>query len=205
MRRDFPTPSALAFAFGTAVLGAALIASCSESRPRTSGAASDGIDSSFPSPRSDGGVVVAPPADGPICIDSALEGPIVRLEITGEAAPAPKGGKVVPGKYFLTSITLHTGDAGRTPTTRFEQIALRVTETSIEFSEREGRFAPDGGLATDDRENKGMTYATAGTSLRTRGECPAPSPEGDQPYTATDNEITFFASPVFVRVFTRQP
>jgi hypothetical protein len=193
-------------ALGASALGIAVVCACSSaSRPPPAETASEGgdrADAKLPPLPSD--VVTVPQTDAPVCLGSPLEGPIVIVERTGEPPPEPKGGRITPGKYFLTAVYDYTGDGGRAPTSDFEQVALRVTETTMEFSEREGRVDADGGLSTDDQENKGVAYTTSGTSLFTRNECPIQGGEADRPYTATATELRIHASPVFVRVFTLQ-
>ena len=190
----------------TGGLAVFVVAACSSSKPRVGALDQDsGITGDVTrGPPGDVLYVDVPVTDAPVCVGSPNEAPIVLVTRTGATPPTPAGGTIVPGKYHAVAITSYSGDGGAVPTNRFEQITLYVTDTSMEYSEREGRVEDDGGLSNEDQEDKGDTYATAGTRLYVRRVCPLFGAESDREYTATADEIHLFPSATFVRTFKRQ-
>ena len=154
--------------------------------------------------------VPIPTSDAAICVQSPRDAPIVRVYWAGGNPPEPKGGKIVPGKYHIAEVTIYPSslrdEAGaRVAQPEWETVAIYVTESTIEFSESEGKFEDDGGLTPYEVEDKGIEYATRGNQLFARPACPAIGEPGPWGYTATPDELTLFPRSIIQRVFKRVP
>lgn len=183
---------------------AILACSNSSNRPPTSGDSDSGAALQDVVNSSASDVVRIPSTDAAVCVGSPNEAPVVVVQRTGNPPPTPKGGKIVPGKYYLTAITDYTGIGAPVPIDNFEQITLYVTDTTIEYSEREGKLV-DGSPNTLDQEDKGVAYTTSGNQIVARNLCPVAGGDSSRGYTFENDQLSYFASPQLVRVYTRQP
>jgi hypothetical protein len=106
-------------------------------------------------------------------------------------APAPAGGTIATGKYWLTSSTYYA-QPDAAPPSELKSIArtYQITATNVSWLETEA--APGSGTISE-TESVILLYATSGTTLSMSYKCPI---AGGLPvvlsYTATASSITLF-------------
>lgn len=109
--------------------------------------------------------------------------PSVLTPIFAAAAPAPTGGAIVAGTYWLTAASIYTGTGGQTGASPASmQLVWTFDGSSFAVADRVG--------ASSVEKNVGR-YGVAGTELVLVGTCPTHAP----------NPMRYSASPTEVRVY----
>ncbi len=136
------------------------------------------------------------------CNDLSNTAPVVEEEQQPTDPPQPDGGTLVDGTYFLTAVTVYTGDGGASgPDGRMTQ------QTSTSASGTGQSVTTEGGCTS--HSSSALTFD--GNMIALTGTCPActPPPCGSVAlgYTATPSTFILFAgSPprVTVQTYTLQ-
>jgi hypothetical protein len=98
--------------------------------------------------------------------------PVVTQAFVGETLPAPLGGTITGGTYFLTAANVYTGvsgNAGPTGLTFEETLTLDTSQNA--YSDALAEATLDGGIATATLLTTG-TFTTQATSLILSAQCP---------------------------------
>lgn len=139
-----------------------------------------------------------------LCAQPAVvrDGPTVKEMSVAEAAPAPVGGNIAPGKYWLTRIDDFTGPNGSTGATGdVAAVTLVVGDGTFRIAEAEGTAL----LGLYDEELKARTFRTDGTQLVTTTACVSKPVVSQRGYSVVGDELHVFTSPTRREVFKRQP
>jgi hypothetical protein len=141
------------------------------------------------------------PADPPPppCNDLLLDAPPYVLTSAPGAAPAPTGGSIVDGTYFVTGATMYGQSFPDLPFGRH-----KVQISGASWQDAEGESEPDG--VNPDRYST-FSLTSAGTSLTLSRSCPAGSETMNLTYSAEEGRLTVFVldrGVTFANVFTRQ-
>lgn len=131
-------------------------------------------------------------ADGPVLsdTDAATEcngltnsGPLVVANQVAEDAPAPLGGTIVDGTYYLTASIVYTGPGGATG-----PIGSGGAETHV-YRSGELRLVVTDGEGT---RSAMLLYLTNGNEITFVFECPDLAPPPFEAYTATAQAVTLY-------------
>ena len=112
----------------------------------------------------------------PSCNALANAAPIVSVEQGASDPPAPQGGTVVDGTYWLTAAVVYTGPSGPTGMTGTAQTTLLVQGGTVQM-------ATSGTPAT-----RTVTFTTSGTDLDSVDTCPDTDSRSSG-YTATASTL----------------
>jgi hypothetical protein len=134
------------------------------------------------------------------CNDLVLDAPAVGFTYDLAAPPAPMGGTIADGTYFLTAQVLYETASGPTfPLGRTKAVIAGTIWQEMSGDPEPGSVNPD----------KRTTHALAatGTSLTLTRTCPSAGQLQSAPYTAEATRITLFVedrAKTIGTVFTKQ-
>jgi hypothetical protein len=150
------------------------------------GAAADGSEeSSVGTTEADGGAGGSSGADGgsdatTACNTLVDTAPMVTTENVGSPPPVLTGGTIADGTYFLTALTVYTGDGGAAGPGGSNSTTIEVDGTTIQIA-----MMGANGTATE-------MVTTSGSSFTDTRTCPAPATRmGAYSATATTFTVQF--------------
>jgi hypothetical protein len=150
---------------------------------------------------------VAPPRDGgasdaagkdalcstPVCVvsgecnDVVNDGPMVVPQFVEGLAPAPTGGPIADGKYWLTAYTIFiSSDGGAIPLPEWARAAVRITGADFDSV---SSYRSEGFTQKDAHDS--YAISTSGTSLTLHARCPV-GPSNSVPYSASATELKLY-------------
>ncbi len=123
---------------------------------------------------------------GPACNSVTNGATTVSINNVPAAVPAPMGGTLVDGTYYLTQASVYTGAGGASGSTGATLQASTVlsggTYQYVQNQNGKGDSATSG------------TYTTSGTSITVEQTCPLPSAVPYSGYTATSTSFTLYGT-----------
>jgi hypothetical protein len=129
--------------------------------------------------------------------------PVVQTRVA-EAAPAPAGGTIVDGTYFLTSAIYYTGPGGLTRTDANTPKAVLVISNAACGTATVQDVSSDPALGYPD-SHETVTFKPSGTQVSVFGVCPPSGNSGlSIGYTATPTTFALLRSDGFVRTYKKQ-
>jgi hypothetical protein len=117
-------------------------------------------------------------SDAPVVCNTVVNAaPSVTKTQVAMAPPAPQGGTLVDGTYFLTDYTIFTGPQGATGSTGTSQTTLQITGNTLQVADK-------GSPPT-----RTVMLTTSGTGFTAKTSCPSGLGDISGSYTATATSL----------------